>query len=116
MKALEERTSSWTNIPAMTYTLSDDSGENKYSPITRTNVRARLLTYSEAHALGCGIESQKCPDYLYYVIESHWLSTASTGTFPTAQRINYFGDFAVDFPVSVSSNGIRPVITLSKTM
>ena len=107
---LESKTSSWTNIPAKTYTLADDQG--KYT-IGRTDVRARMLTKTEALSLGCPVwlyENLSNPPYGF------WLSSADA--------IIAYGAWFVDSGGLVDSVfvtygfhcGVRPVIEISKSI
>ena len=110
---LESKTSSWTNIPSKTYTVTDDGGANKYS-LTRINARARMLTKTEVDVL---IEGN---NWLYGNLSEitstgYWLSTASESDDWGAWFVDYCG-IVVDnngVPYGIA-NGVRPVIEISK--
>ncbi len=130
LKTLEERTSDWTNIPLMTYVLIDDKPDAdgttaRYSPIEIKNLRARMLTYTEAVSLGCEFnKSGSCPEYLRENLvaastsgqpSAYWLSTARSfsNTYTHAFKImtnTLGGDYAYD----INFTGVRPVIKISK--
>ena len=103
---LESQTNDWTNIEAKNYVLTD----SVYGTMTRTNVRARMLTLIEANAISSYDWSY---GNLYDNIFAYWLSSASE---------NYSSDASAMFDGSVGSRdvgngdnfGVRPVIELSK--
>ena len=109
---LETQTSNWTNIPPISYTLNNDEGAI-YNSIARTNVRARMLTKTEATNFGCVGTGGVCPNYLEGTQQSnrYWLSTASGYAFAYV-----YDSYSIDeFNVNESGFGVRPVIKLSKT-
>ncbi|MBE6144186.1 MAG: DUF1566 domain-containing protein [Firmicutes bacterium] len=115
---LESKTSSWTNIPAKTYTLTDSI----YGTITRQNARARMLTEAETFSLDCVEYDVGCPVWLYGNLESsnppyaYWLSSASVDYSRYAWGVDYDGtlsDVSVD---ADNDSGVRPVIEIPKTI
>ena len=127
--ALKERTAGWTNIPEKEYTYSDDGGGNKYTAFTET-MRARLLTYTEATTtLGCTTSSGSCPSWLYINLKTTGMNTDSTGTkiygywtsaayvsdSHFARVISHGGSVGADNAI-FTYYGVRPVITLSKSL
>lgn len=124
--ALEERTSDWINIPTMSYTLNDDGGNAKYLPISKTNVRARMLTKTEIQKLGCSQGTSSCPAYVYINTSTgntntqhwgYWLSSATgvSNNFTDGLTVDCIGRQYMDV-VSKGAYGVRPVIKLSKTL
>ncbi len=117
LKSLKEATSGWKNIPNFSYTLT--SYNSSYGPIEVENVKARMLSYTEASSL-CGEYGYNCPSYLGIntgVYDGYWLSDVE-GTFSNAFGI----DGGISSP-SIDSDApycvyclfkIRPVITLKK--
>ena len=115
---LESKTSSWTNIPAKTYTLADDQGQ--YT-IERTNARARMLTHDEAiDLLGCVEYDVGCPAWLYGNLSNppygFWLSSAVAGYAGNAWFVDYDGFVLDDSVYSGGGYGVRPVIEISKSV
>ena len=115
---LESKTSSWTNIPAKTYTLADDQGQ--YT-IERTNARARMLTHDEAiDLLGCVENDTGCPAWLYGNLGTSnppfgfWLSSAPADDAYFAWFVGSGG--GVDDGVITGFSGVRPVIEISKSI
>ena len=115
---LESKTSSWTNIPAKTYTLADNQG--KYT-IERTNARARMLTHDEAiDLLGCVENDTGCPAWLYGNLGTSnppfgfWLSSAPADDAYFAWFVGSGG--GVDDGVITDFSGVRPVIEISKSI
>ncbi len=133
LKALEIRTQNWTNIKSYDYTLIDDKpipekygSKVAYEPIKRTNVRARLLTFTEALTLGCEYkEKNTCPKYLYENLGlantdeeavAYWLSTSDSNYITCATNITFEGDINSDDTTYSRPYGVRPVIKVSKTI
>ncbi len=127
LEVLEERTKNWTNIKSYDYELIDDKTDYygvqvRYQPIKRTNVRARMLTYTEANSLGCTSSNKSCPTWLYENTSDlsteeapygYWLSTAASTYGYNVYRIRYAGDINC---IRVYNNlGVRPVIKVPKT-
>ncbi len=120
LRALKNRTANWTNIPSYSYTLTDEFNNRVYKPIEVNDVRARLLTKSEAGKYGC---NSKCASYLVGNTSSsnteenpygYWTSTGSGSYSHHATGIFYTGGFN-DMTVRTSGNyGIRPVIVIPK--
>ncbi|MBE6144077.1 MAG: DUF1566 domain-containing protein [Firmicutes bacterium] len=115
---LESKTSSWTNIPAKTYTLADDQGQ--YT-IERTNARARMLTHDEAiDLLGCVDYGVGCPAWLYGNLSNppygFWLSSAYVDGGDFAWYVNNDGSFFFYNVYHGSDYGVRPVIEIQKTI
>lgn len=117
---LEEQTSGWNNIPQMSYNLNDDGGGNQYGTIIRNNVKARMLTYTEAKDL---YVNSKLPSYLYTnlnnistdnIPSSYWLSSScefDTNIVWTA----YNNGTVIDDYINTNKDfGVRPVIELVK--
>lgn len=124
---LENRTANWNNISPNTYILENDDdgneGVNTYEPIIRTNVRARMLTYTESINLGCTNGNNNCPDYLTSNLSAentnqmplgYWLSTVSSSMYYDGYGIECGSGLINTGIVEESSYGIRPVIKLSK--
>ncbi len=130
LKNLEERTRNWDNVPLMSYILKDDMGknneENIYPSFKVENVRARLLTYTEAKNVGCD-GTAYCPKYLYDNVygnknpKGYWLSTA-VGLSGNSYAIGFTSNTTaiitttVDYISTSSGYGLRPVITISKDL
>ena len=124
LKELKTRTDGWTNIKAYDYILEDDYVV-KYQPIEITNVRARMLTLTEATNLGCKNNPNKnsCPSWLYENLSventlekptAYWLSTANTSPTDLAVGISWYG-YSTNYGVqNTGYYGIRPVIKVSK--
>ena len=115
---LESKTSSWTNIPAKTYTLADDQGQ--YT-IERTNARARMLTHNEAiDLLGCVEYDTGCPAWLYGNLSNppygFWLSSAYADYAFSAWYVHRVGYVDGNDVFNDSSYGVRPVIEISKSI
>jgi len=121
LEHLKNATDSWVNIPLMSYVLNDDGDTSNYSNLEVTDVRARLLTYTEATSpeIGCTETKGSCPSWLYENLDGlelpigHWLSTAYSSS--NGWLIRSSG--ALDSSISVGQSGyygIRPVITLTK--
>lgn len=112
LKALEERTSNWTNIPLETYQVIDEN--NIYSPITRT-ARARLITYTEASNLLSLENNSWVYGNLNYSSSpyGYWISSAP-GYFHSAYYMHSNGWINWRF-IKHNTYGIRPVITLKKS-
>ena len=118
---LESQTREWTNIPAKTYTLADDQGQ--YT-IERTNARARMLTITEATAVGCtgyyNGSSATCPNWLFGNLGTsnppyaYWLSSALAVGSNRAWRADRLGRVDNDDVSNDSVYGVRPVIEISK--
>ena len=110
---LNERTSGWSNIPEMTYTLSglDEKGTKKYKDMTVTS-KARLITYAESNSVGCTKSNGSCPNWMYENLNStgdnntagYWTSTSNG--ISTTWIIYFFGISTT----STGSFGLRPVI------
>ena len=139
LKVLKERTSGWTNIPAYTYTLTNDDdgegGSNTYESISKPaiatteesvveNVRARLprreeLTTTE---LGCTTTSGSCKNWLYENLYNtgdnntygYWTSTARSTYSNHAWNVSYDGRMNSHYVSNDIDDGLRPVINLSK--
>lgn len=120
LNELETVTSEWENILPYTYTLNDDGGGNEYSPITKTNVRARMLTYTEALEL-FELNDSMLPNFLKENLSdstpsefsAYWLSTADAG-YNTVRSVVYMGTLTSFNPILNNRIGIRPVIELVK--
>ena len=120
LDALENKTSGWVNVPTYSYTLQDDGGGNKYSAISRTNVRARLLSYTEASEI-LALYDGEMPTWLYGNLKDvspseigYWLSSAYADSDYYAYVIYSLGEIAyVSANVSIGG-GVRPVIILNK--
>ena len=140
LKVLKERTSGWTNIPAYTYTLTNDAdglgGTNTYSPISKSatategtpesvveNVRARLPRREEIYAVNNSENLRQTP-WLYENLNdtgddntaAYWTSTVVSTESHIAWHVYHTG-YLYEFLGSVnggSTYGLRPVITLSK--
>ena len=78
--ALEKATANWVNVNTLSYTLGSTSLSNKgiYTDcdnsancssnaytLTRTSVKARLMTMQEAYDLGCRTSKKSCPIWMY---------------------------------------------------
>ena len=135
LRVLKERTSGWINIPAYTYTLSLET-EKGLVPATSstteitgelvTDVRARLPKWSDFIDFGTTKNEYGAPsdlqNWLYENLE--YTEDGSSGYWTgTAWSDNDYGAWSVDFRSNRSgmyyldggsTNGLRPVITLSK--
>ena len=127
LEELKIRTKDWTNIKAYDYTLNDDSGKNKYQSIKIENVRARMLTYTEAIKLNCIYEeNNSCPEYLYEnsgdlkdtnsSLRGYWLSSAHFDSSQYGLGINLFGRVSYNNVNRDFAYGIRAVIKIPKTI
>lgn len=114
LNTLEDRTSSWTNIPSSTYILTDENGA--YSSMTRT-ARARLITDSEAQTLLSLSNNSWVYGNLYRPPYGYWTSSASTSAYSfQAWNMFYSGGLSRKSVDNASGYGIRPVITIPKTI
>ena len=80
-----------------------------------TPIEARLITYEELESLGCSGSDNSCseaPEWVYAT--TYWSGSAYT-TYRVwyVNSDGYFGDNGYS---SVSSSGVRPVITISKSL
>ena len=142
LKILKQRTRGWTNIPAYTYTLVNDTdgkgGSYGYAPIFKSatatsgtpespveNVRARLPRREELTTieLGCTNSAGSCKDWLYENLRTigdtntygYWTSTVNSVDPYSAWYVYYDGSMSSGGGVNDGSSlGLRPVITLSK--
>ena len=121
IRTLNERTSSWTNIPEREYTYIDDD-EKSYEDFTVTS-RARMLTRTEtiSEAIGCTQVTGSCPEWLVTTPVDdednggYWLSAAYEPDLPIlAYYIHYSALVSFISVYDVSEIGVRPVITLTK--
>ena len=123
LNSLERQTSSWTNIKARNYSLTDDQGQ--YSNVQRIGTRARMLTLTEALAVGCtgyyNGSSATCPEWLYDNLGDgseppygFWLSSAYADDAGSAWSVDYVGDVVGDGVYFDLGLGVRPVIEISK--
>jgi len=108
---LESQTSSWTNIAAKDFTLTD----SVYGTMTRPNARARMLTKTEAdefisnswlyNDLGDGLSTPS----------GYWTSSAFAGVGNDGGWYVYYdGSVNSGFSYYADRYGVRPVIELSK--
>ena len=105
---LEGQTNSWANADYQTYDLNYYSNKS----LTRTNVRARLLTPEEAESLGClEFDSGGCPSWIFSTDESYWLSSAG-GCPEYAYSMQSEGYLDPESMANSASSGVRPVINL----
>ena len=115
---LESKTSSWTNIPAKNYTLTDDNTTAIYT-IERKQARARMLTKTEALSVGCQEYDTGCPDWLYGNLAQppygFWLSSARADYAGSAWSVDFDGGVYGDGVYRGGSYGVRPVIEILKS-
>ena len=108
---LESETSEWTNIETKNYTLTDSS----YGPITRTNVRARMITNDEAEKI---LNYSWSYDNLNGLGSGYWTSSSDmTIRAFYVRESGDIGSYYVYYPGHVSDGGdfgVRPVIEISK--
>ena len=102
---LENQTANWTNIEVKNYTLTD----SQYGTMTRTNARARMLTLTEANAI---IEYSWSYANLNESVIAYWTSSSDTGTSDYVMFVTTYG--YVNSDMAGNTNGVRPVIELSK--
>ena len=136
LKVLKERTSGWTNIPAYTYTLTNDAdglgGSNTYESISKPatatteesvveNVRARLPRREEIYAVNNSENLTQTPwlhENLYNTGDNntygYWTSTTYSTLSYGAWRVAYLGNVSNYNVYDDYYNGLRPVIILSK--
>jgi len=124
LENLKERTSGWSNITPYSYTLVNDDdgygGSYGYTEVTGdvvTDVRARMLTYTEAVNLGCTESNFDCPVWVYDNMNDtpgYWLSTAHSEKSIIAWLMFNDGNLVSYFDVIESWGGIRPVIKVLK--
>lgn len=114
LEYLETQTSSWINIPANTYTLTDDSGVNIYT-IIRTNARSRIISKTEVEVL---LDENS---WLYGNLtssmgkmSSYWTSTPSSAPDETVWAVTDSGKLQRTVFVYALSVGVRPVIEVFK--
>lgn len=130
VNTLKIRTDSWTNINVRQYTYGDDGGGNRYSSFTET-MRARLLTYEEAisEIIGCGQTAKSCPEWLYKNLRNtgdvstygYWTTAAHPSNSHIAWNIYGVGrvdchDISNNDINHKDSHGLRPVITVSRSL
>ena len=110
LKYLESQTSSWINIMPKDYILTDSD----YGTMTRTNARARLLTFAEALEISSN-------DWAYGNLSpsssprGYWTSSTYE-TFCDAWYIRYDASVLDDYVINDGSFGVRPVIEIPKTI
>ncbi|MBE6144905.1 MAG: DUF1566 domain-containing protein [Firmicutes bacterium] len=114
---LESQTAGWTNIVAKNYTLADDNVIKGYNDIVTTNVRARMITKSEALGLkkNTWLYSNLIPGTPPY---GYWTSTAYVDYIDDAYAWTVDPNMDVDLSgCSIGTSdcyGVRPVIEISK--
>ncbi len=139
LNQLEDLTKNWTNIPAYDYTLEDDkplkieeqqgkSSKTMYQKVTRTNVRARLLSITDIEdfiVLDLKNNSITMPKYLYENLSEantegkpheYWLSTAFSNHTYYSFNVNYNGGVGGTDGHNYGHGGVRPVIKVSKNL
>ncbi|MBE6144142.1 MAG: prepilin-type N-terminal cleavage/methylation domain-containing protein [Firmicutes bacterium] len=111
---LEEQTSGWTNILAFNYTYVDENDSKVYENITKTGIRARMITKSE-------INSIISNEWAYGNMDTgsapwgYWLSCADVDNYNDAWVVTYAGAFHPSGDGILSTSfGVRPVIELLK--
>ena len=104
---LESQTSGWTNIAPQDYTLTD----SVYGTITRTNVRARMLTETEVKAI---ISNDWSYGNLSQTPYGYWTSFVSAGNATSAWGVDRYGGFYDGGVSNAYECGVRPVIEISK--
>ena len=114
LKTVESETSDWTNIPLMTYTLTDDyNNPPYYSALTRTDVRARIISMTEVDEI-IAENNGTMPEWLYSNSGSYW--TSSPNSTKPHQSWTVLNDGRTN-STTVGANVIvrvRPVIVLNK--
>jgi len=127
LNALIERTSGWINISERDYTYSDDGRGNKYTAF-KENVRARLITYTEANAV-ISANNNIMPSWMYANLKrtgsdtdslgndknGYWTSSTPTNNSGYAHYVDSFGTVN-SYYTDISDNGLRPVITVSRSL
>ena len=122
LEELRSQTNNWTNIDAYNYIFESDvdnyGGTSTSLPLKLNNIRARMLTFTEAIDLGCVVEntSETCPSYLFDKLSStltgYWLSTIYSGGAGGAWCMKY--NKFIGATGMMDTKGVRPVITLNK--
>ncbi len=142
LAALEDATSSWTNVNTMNYSIGDDTKTLGYSmcdsptsctrsryTLTKTS-KVRMITAQELAPLGCNAKSDKsCKKFVYNYLKN---ATSYGGTFKTDANSNYWtmsiaypstnyawyvidwGRLNSNFAVNDSNCGGRAVVEINK--
>ena len=114
-------TSTVSSYPAYVY----DSNSTLYSYVENyktylstlgvTPIEARLITYEELESLGCSGSDNSCseaPEWVYAT--TYWSGSAYNAY--DVWFVGSYGGFGGDFYSSDSRYGVRPVITISKSL
>ena len=121
---LQSQTSTWTNLPEMT--LNTFEYDNGSEDVTLGNnnsftMYARLPKHSEIHAISNSGDITNIP-WLYINLKNtgddstrgYWTSTAESSDSYFARNVSHIGYVDCSTVIGASSNGLRPVIELSK--
>ncbi|MBE6144395.1 MAG: prepilin-type N-terminal cleavage/methylation domain-containing protein [Firmicutes bacterium] len=106
---LETQTSGWTNIPTKTYSLTD----SRYGTITRTNVRSRMLSETEAREISSN-------NWAYDNLSSdtgiygYWTSSADATISNNSWYVMFSGYVSSEISNPENYCGVRPVIEILK--
>ena len=125
LQYLEDQTSGWEYITPKTYVVEDENNPKVYADITRTNARARLLSYNDASMVGCYLDDSNCPTWMYDNLDmsvehryAYWTSYAYSGgsngayvVFDDYGLSNSSGMWVLD---GTGMCGVRPVIEIAK--
>ena len=123
---LQERTSTWTNLSEVIISEFEDNTDEGIIIKTLAQsftMYARLPKYSEIYAINNSINLTDTT-WLYTNLTSvfggnygYWTATASSYSRFYAHRVSsdgYLGSEAIEYSDGGTSNGVRPVIELSK--
>ena len=103
-----------------------DTGSKLYEPVQKYKsylesiigkgkiIEARLLTYEEATALGCGTSSSNlCPDFISNT--TFWLGSAKSNDKVWEIKSKYLKYLYGDYMYNNTGGGVRPVIVISSS-
>ncbi len=141
LAALENATNDWTNVNTLEYSIGGESDTLKYSgcytpnscvhqiyTLTKSRVKARMITAQEANELGCTSGNKSCPIWMYnYFYDStsnggtandsnagaeYWTMSANAQYGDSVWRISIMG-YISGMPV-INSYGARAVVEINK--
>jgi len=146
LSALQEETKDWSNVLMQVYTLGTtifkdnaftgcayngttkilNCATNSYTS-DKHSYRARMITVQEAQALGCTMNNQSCPLWMYnYLYNStgyggkygnnwgYWTMNANSSGSTNAFRIFDYGRLNETHAVSEINHGARAVVMINK--
>ncbi len=135
LTALENATSTWTNVNDLTYTLGttvfktnaytgcstyNTCETNTYTLTSRT-AKARMITVQEAALLGCTQDLESCPKWMNNYLDSsanygYWTVSSVSSTSNNARVVYLSGALVYDANSSVNDTnyGARAIVQITK--